>query len=95
MNDHGDQHTALSPAFRRRVLDNYDLSERDLDRLVEDLVDHWSETIEDFVRRRHRELQHQGLAVRRIYPLLTAELRARPFAARPRSERQIRRILYG
>jgi hypothetical protein len=54
------------------------------------------ETVEQFVVRRHRELK-AGVEARNetIYRIIAAELAARPFAAPPLSERQIRRLIYG
>jgi hypothetical protein len=73
--------TPLSPAAATRV--------------VEEVVAYFRETTEDFVRRRHRELQVAGLANAEIFRLIDAELSARPVAASDLSERQIRRLVYG
>jgi len=73
--------TPLSPEMSRRV--------------VEEVVDHLREPAEARLRRRHRELQARGLANAEIFPLLAAELAARPVAAPPLTERQIRRAIYG
>ena len=55
-----------------------------------------SETPESFVRRRHRELKSAGRVTNRlIFRQIAGELAARPFAAAPLSERQIRRLIYG
>jgi hypothetical protein len=64
-------------------------------RLVSEVLAHFSETTESFVRRRHKELQASGLRNREIFERIgseLADLRVRP----PRlSERQMRRLLYG
>jgi hypothetical protein len=73
--------TPLSPEMSRRV--------------VEEVVDHLREPVEALLRRRHRELQARGLANAEIFPLLVAEVAARPVAAPPLTERQIRRAIYG
>ena len=73
--------TPLSPEMSRRV--------------VEEVVEHLREPVEALLRRRHRELQAQGLANAEIFPRLAAELASRPVAAPPRTERQIRRAIYG
>ena len=52
---------ALDPSFRRFLLGIVDISERELDKVVSELRFHWSETVEEFVTRRHRELQRQGI----------------------------------
>ncbi len=64
-------------------------------RVVADVVAYLDEIAEDYVRRRHRELQRRRLTNDRIWALLTAELRQRRFAAPQLSERQLRRIVYG
>jgi hypothetical protein len=55
-----------------------------------------SETVEQFVIRRHRELKGND-AERNdaIYRRIADELLQRPFAAAPLTERQIRRLIYG
>lgn len=64
-------------------------------RLVEDVVAHFSESPESFVRRRHRELQADGLANAEIFRCIAGELASRPVAAPELTERQIRRMIYG
>ncbi len=86
---------ALDPAFRRFLLRIVDISERQLDKVASELRFHWSETVEEFVARRHRELQREGIPNRILYGRIAKELEGRPFRARPRSERQIRRMIYG
>ena len=64
-------------------------------RVVEEVVAYCSEPVEDFIRRRHRELQAQGSSNAEIFPRLVAELSRRPVGAPPLTERQIRRTIYG
>ena len=71
------------------------LSSQQARRIVEEVLTFLNETPEDFVRRRHRALQAQGLPNSAIYLRLAAELSARRFRAPPYTERQIRRIIYG
>ena len=85
----------LDPGFREYLFGIVDVSERDLEKLVSELLHHWSETVEEFVRRRHRELQRQGVRTRNIYGRIAAELSDRPFREKPRSESQVRRMIYG
>ena len=61
-------------------------------RVIADVATYFNETIEDFVRRRHAELQQRQ---RKIWPMIAAELGQRRFAAPGLSERQLRRIVYG
>jgi tRNA(His) 5'-end guanylyltransferase len=64
-------------------------------RVVADVITYFSETIEEFVRRRHVELQRRQHTNHEIWPVITAELGQRRFAAPGLSERQLRRIVYG
>jgi hypothetical protein len=64
-------------------------------RIVENVLAFLHETPEDFVRRRHRVLQADGVANAEIYRRLAAELSGRRFRAPPYTERQIRRLIYG
>jgi len=63
-------------------------------RVVADVATYFSETVEDFVRRRHAELQARQHKNDEIWPLIAAELGQRRFAAPALSERQLRRIVY-
>jgi hypothetical protein len=71
------------------------LERRDAARVVAEVVAFFSETPEAFVRRRHRELQHRGMANPEIFARVARELGGRPVAAPELSERQIRRLVYG
>jgi len=64
-------------------------------RVVADMTAYFSETVEEFVRRRHAELQQRQHKNRQIWPVIAAELGQRRFAASGLSERQLRRIVYG
>jgi len=65
------------------------------ERLVADVCDWFAESVEQFVRRRHRELQALGHTNEQIFDQLAGELTERPFAAPALSARQLRRIVYG
>jgi hypothetical protein len=71
------------------------LCEEEARHIVEDVLAFLHEMPEDFVRRRHRALQADGLPNTEIYLRLTAELSARRFRAPAFTERQIRRMIYG
>jgi hypothetical protein len=73
--------TGLSPAVAGRV--------------VEDVLAFYRETAEQYVRRRHSELQTEGKKNPEIFPLLAGELDGRLVAPPTLSERQLRRIVYG
>lgn len=64
-------------------------------RVVADVMAYFSETTEEYVRRRHRELKQRGHRNERIWAVLAAELENRPVAAPPLTQRQLRRIIYG
>lgn len=86
---------SLDPGFREHLLGIFDLTPREIDRFVEELLDHWSETPDRFVRRRHAELQREGVKCRTVYGVIADEMADRRFASRPLSERQVRRMIYG
>ena len=53
------------------------------------------ETTEEFVRRRHRELQARDRRNAEIWTVIADELAHRPVAPGAVSERRLRRIVYG
>jgi hypothetical protein len=72
------------------------LPEATASRVVADVAAYFGETVEQYVTRRHAELQ--GKSNKRnddIWPQLAAELKARRFRAADLTERQLRRIIYG
>jgi hypothetical protein len=73
--------TALTPETAERVL--------------EDVIGLLAETVEEFVQRRHGELQREGLRNDEIFPSLAAECGGWRFRAPSLSARQLRRIVYG
>jgi hypothetical protein len=64
-------------------------------RLVDEVLAALDETPEDFIRRRHRALQGEGLSNEAIFGRIAAELSRRRFRAPSYTARQIRRIIYG
>ncbi|HTW37903.1 MAG TPA: hypothetical protein VMD49_04975 [Steroidobacteraceae bacterium] len=71
------------------------LSADEARRVAGDVLGFLGETVEAFVRRRHRALQAEGLANAAIYVRLAAELSVWRFRAPAFTERQIRRLIYG
>ena len=71
------------------------LPQRAAARLVDEVLTYFSESVEEFVTRRHSELQSEHLQNEAIFARIAAELRSRRFTAPPLSERQIRRLIYG
>jgi hypothetical protein len=64
-------------------------------RVVDDVLAYFDETAEEYVRRRHRQLQRRGHVNDRIFEQLAEEVPRRRFASGPLSLRQLRRIVYG
>ncbi|MEV0252880.1 hypothetical protein AB0H82_01185 [Streptomyces sp. NPDC050732] len=64
-------------------------------RVIQDVLAYFDETTEEFVRRRHRELQGQGLLNAAIFEQISADLAYRAVAPPELTLRQLRRIVYG
>jgi hypothetical protein len=65
-------------------------------RLVADIAAYFGETVEQYVTRRHAELQDKSNKRNDdIWPQLASELKSRRFRAEDLTERQLRRIVYG
>ncbi|HTE42628.1 MAG TPA: hypothetical protein VK629_17540 [Steroidobacteraceae bacterium] len=71
------------------------LTPTEAQRIVHEVIAFLGDTPEEFVRRRHLQLQHQGLSNQAIFERLSIELRALRFRAPEFSERQLRRQIYG
>ena len=71
------------------------LSSTEASRLVGEVLSFLDERPEEFVCRRHRALQGEGLSNSEIFARIAAELKHWRFRAPAYSERQIRRIVYG
>jgi hypothetical protein len=78
-----------------RVADSAGLSEAEAARVIGDVLAHYAEPVEDYVRRRHTTLQLRGIRNPEIYRTIADELARRLVAAPALSERQLRRIIYG
>lgn len=64
-------------------------------RVVADVIAYFDETVDAFVRRRHRELRLRQLKNALIWSIIQAEVETRRFEAAPLTHRQLRRIVYG
>ncbi len=65
-------------------------------KIVDEVIAYFSESPEDYVRRRHLEIKQElGLPNARIFERIEAELAQLVFAAPALTQRQIRRINYG
>ena len=71
------------------------LSRAEAARLVAEVLTFLNERPEEFVSRRHRVMQGEGLSNSEIFARLAAELERWRFRAPAYSERQIRRMIYG
>jgi hypothetical protein len=71
------------------------LSRAEASRLVGEVLSFLDEQPGEFVCRRHRALQSEGLANSEIFARIAVELKNRRFRAPAYSERQLRRIVYG
>lgn len=71
------------------------LSAAEAGRLVTEVLDFLDESAEEFIRRRHAELQRSGGANADIFAQVGAEAERRRFRAPAYTLRQIRRIIYG
>src|SRR5947209_1279314 len=71
------------------------LTRSEVTRLLEEVLAFLDEQPEEFVCRRHRELQAEGCSNSKIFSRLSAELARRRFRAPVYTARQIRRMIYG
>lgn len=71
------------------------LSRAEAERVVGEVVAYFSESADDFIVRRHAELQGEDQRNVAIFERLAEEMRERRFAAPPLTQRQIRRLIYG
>ena len=67
----------------------------DARRVVDDVVAFFTATTEDYVRRRHHDLQLRGVRNDTSFAVIADELRRYPVRAPALSARQMRRIVYG
>ena len=71
------------------------LSRAEAARLVDEVLSFLDERPEEFVSRRHRALQAEGMSNSEIFAQLATELERWRFRPPAYSERQLRRIIYG
>jgi hypothetical protein len=64
-------------------------------RLLDEVLAFLDESAEEFICRRHRELQQEGHPNTKIFSRICEETTRRRFRAPAYTERQIRRIVYG
>ena len=83
------------PDLIRHVAVSTGLPQATAARVIADVVAYFDETVEEFVRRRHREMRLRQLKNEQIWPAIAAEVAARRFGAPALTQRQLRRIVYG
>ena len=71
------------------------LNPREAEHLVDEVLAYLDDSVEQYVRRRHRELQREGLSNPDIYQQVAREATRRRFRVPELSARQIRRLIYG
>ena len=71
------------------------LSQSEAARVVAEVLGYFGEPVEEFVRRRHRELKTGGLTNEQAFAVIAAELPARRVTPPQLSLRQLRRVVYG
>ncbi|MEW2130216.1 hypothetical protein [Streptomyces sp. NPDC005435] len=64
-------------------------------RVIQDVLAYFDETTQEYVRRRHRELQAEGLRNTAIFDQIEADLKYRAVAPPELTLRQLRRMVYG
>jgi len=78
-----------------RVAASADLSPAEAERVISDVLAWYREPVEQYVRRRHAQLQAHGARNGEIWPRLADEIGERLFAGPELSGRQLRRLVYG
>ncbi|MBX2869502.1 MAG: hypothetical protein KTR18_12545 [Acidiferrobacterales bacterium] len=74
---------------------HYGLTASIASNLITEVLAYHSQTHEEFIHQRHRELQETGVTNKNAFQLIQQDIRERRFPAPELTERQIRRILYG
>ena len=85
----------LDPELVARVAGSTGLTDAEASRVIGDVLAHFGEPLEDFVRRRHATLQLHGARNADIFRIIQGELDERLVAAPTLTERQLRRMIYG
>jgi hypothetical protein len=85
----------LDPELVARVADSAGLTRSEAARVVGDVLAHYAEPLEAYVRRRHAELQLHGTRNTDAFRIIRGELQSRLVSAPVLSERQLRRVVYG
>lgn len=79
----------------RHIATTTRLSPAEAARVIAEVAEFFTEPVEDFVVRRHAQLQNRNLTNPAIFEQISRELGGRRFPAPGLSTRQIRRVIYG
>jgi hypothetical protein len=79
----------------RHVAMSTGLDEATASRVVADVMAYFGQTVEEYVIRRHQDLQSRNRKNDDIWPQIAGELKTRRFKTGELSERQLRRMVYG
>ena len=85
----------IPPELLDHLTQRLGLDAREARRAIEEVLAFYAEDAETFVRRRHRELQHEGWKNDAIFARLREELGAHRFPGPSLTARQLRRWIYG
>jgi hypothetical protein len=85
----------VEPELVASVVRSTGLTPTEAARVISDVVDFYTESAPDFVRRRHAQLQLLGMKNPEIFAQVRDELATRVVAPPPLTERQLRRLVYG
>ncbi|WP_304223758.1 hypothetical protein [Gracilinema caldarium] len=88
-------HSSPDQPFIERLIHRYGIEESQAERILEEFLIYYNQTVEEWVRSRHYHLQRQGYKNEDIYNIIAVELNSRRFVSEPLSIRQIRRLIYG
>lgn len=83
------------PDLVQHVAASTGLTPAEASRVIQDVIGFYRESVEEYVRRRHRELQAYGVRNPQAFARIGHELGERPVRSPDLSERQLRRIVYG
>lgn len=85
----------LKARLSRRLAATRGLAPTDARHLVDEVLDLFHQTVDDFIVGRHAELQQEGFRGDAVYRRIQEELKEWRFAAPTLTVRQIRRRIYG
>ena len=80
--------------LKNRLSQIISIEKIDIHKLYNELLSFFSESENNYIIRRHKELHKEKYKNKEIYSLLTEEIKNHLFIGRNLSERQIKRIIY-